>query len=222
MKTSETITINRSQIKFAPYNPREEDADLVKELLKNFKNVGFLGGVVWNKLSGNLVGGHKRVMAHDVYYKFDGTNDYQIKVESVELDTKTEKEQNIFLNKKQGKFDKIKLFDLLQDIDPIAAGYSKDEISMLEAMVPNVGDAFAETDIPKEMNETIDFDKIQGVKDAKRQQSNNAFLKQVEMNNSLIVKFESAEEKAFFCEMAKVDFNLNTIPGYVLIDIIEQ
>lgn len=222
IKTSETITIKRSQINFAPYNPREDDPKLVNELKANFQKVGFLGGIVWNALTSNLVGGHKRIMAHDIYYKYDGSNDYDIKVEKVELDEKTEKEQNIFLNKKQGKFDKIQLFDLLQEIEPANAGYSADEVRMLEAMVPTVDNSYFEPTAPAELNEVIDLDKIDKVKQAKKDQANAAFLKQVEMNNSLIVKFDSAEDKAYFCEYIGIDFNLTTIRGSDIIDKIDN
>ena len=68
------------------HTTRERTTQNSKELRSNFQKVGYLGGIVWNSLSGNLVGGHKRVMAHDIHYKYDGTEDYKIKVEAVELD----------------------------------------------------------------------------------------------------------------------------------------
>lgn len=43
-KQSETVVIKRSQINFAPYNPRKEDPEVIKKLKKNFKTVGYLGG----------------------------------------------------------------------------------------------------------------------------------------------------------------------------------
>ena len=99
-KQSETIVIKRSQINFAPYNPRKEDPSVIKKLKKNFKAVGYLGGIVWNKRSSFLVSGHKRVQTLDIMNEYDGSpeKDYDIKVESVDLDDKTEREQNIFMN----------------------------------------------------------------------------------------------------------------------------
>ena len=81
IKQSESIIIKRSKINFAPYNPRKEDKKVVEELKKNFKRVGFLGGICWNETTGNLVGGHKRLQALDLIYKYDGTNekDYETK-----------------------------------------------------------------------------------------------------------------------------------------------
>lgn len=94
-KQSETVVIKRSQINFAPYNPRKEDPEVIKKLKKNFKTVGYLGGIVWNQLSSYLVSGHKRVQTLDIINNYDGTpeTDYEIKVEAVELDDKTEREQ---------------------------------------------------------------------------------------------------------------------------------
>lgn len=182
-----------------------------------------ISGVAWNPNSKNLIGGHKRVMAHDIYYAYDGTkNDYDIKVEAIELDEKTEKEQNIFLNKKQGKFDRVRLFDLLQEIEPINAGFSQDEIRTLEAMVPSVGMVSEAVNVSSDMNTTVDLDAINKVKDAKKKQANRAFLQQVEMNNSLIVKFDTAEEKAYFCESIGIDFNLTTIDGNVLVSKMDE
>lgn len=55
-----------------------------QEAQKNFKTVGYLGGIVWNQLSSYLVSGHKRVQTLDIINNYDGTpeTDYEIKVVS--------------------------------------------------------------------------------------------------------------------------------------------
>lgn len=80
LKQSETITIKRSKINFAAYNPRKKDKKVVEALKKNFKKVGFLGGIQWNSITGNLIGGHKRTEALDLIYDYDGTpeKDYDV------------------------------------------------------------------------------------------------------------------------------------------------
>jgi hypothetical protein len=142
IKTSETITVLRSQINFAAYNPRLENEDVVRSIRQNFRKVGFLGGIVWNALTGNLVSGHKRVQALDVLNNYDGTleTDYPVKVERVEMDEKTEKEQNIYMNNQtvQGEFDFEKLAALLPDIDPKSAGLSSDDLDLIATYVPDV------------------------------------------------------------------------------------
>ena len=97
IKNSETIIIKRSQINLNPINPKRHTDRAVKLQEKNLKKVGFLGGIVWNRNTGNLIDGHRRIMAMDLYYKYDGANDYDVKVESVELDDKTEKEQLTYM-----------------------------------------------------------------------------------------------------------------------------
>ena len=61
-KQSETVVIKRSQINFAPYNPKNHTKEQINEIKKNIKRVAFLGGIVWNVITGNLIDGHKRVM----------------------------------------------------------------------------------------------------------------------------------------------------------------
>ena len=65
MKQSEIKIINRSQINLNPINPKRHTDEQIKQQKKNLKKVGFLGGIVWNKNTGNLVDGHRRIQALD-------------------------------------------------------------------------------------------------------------------------------------------------------------
>ena len=52
------------QINPAPYNPREDlrpDDPRFKKLVKSVGEFGLVEPLVWNKRSGNLVGGHQRL-----------------------------------------------------------------------------------------------------------------------------------------------------------------
>lgn len=141
LKQSETVTIKRSLIHFAAYNPRKKNKEVVEALKANFKKVGFLGGIAWNKTTGNLIGGHKRLEALDLIFDYDGTHekDYDVKVEKIELDEKTEKEQNIFLNNKrvQGEMDMELLAVMLPEIDIKATGLEQYDLELITATVPN-------------------------------------------------------------------------------------
>ena len=131
MKTSETITIKRSQIQFNPINPKHHLDRQVKLQEKNIKRVGFLGGIVWNKSTGNLVDGHRRIMALDAINKYDGSNDYDVKVEAVELDKDTEKEQLTYMAVGNTKPDLSLVAEYIGDIDPIKyhdLGFSDSEL----------------------------------------------------------------------------------------------
>lgn len=142
IKESQTLTVNRSQIRFAAYNPRVNNPEVVKSIKQNFKRVGFLGGIVWNEVTGNLISGHKRVEALDIINKYDGTpeKDYPIKVEKVSFDLQTEKEQNIYMNNQsaQGEYDFEKLAELLPDIDVKKAGLTPDDLDLISVYAPDI------------------------------------------------------------------------------------
>lgn len=155
LKQSETVTIKRSLINFAPYNPRKQDKKVIEQLKANFKKVGFMGGIQWNITTGNLIGGHKRLETIDLIMGYDGTaeTDYEVKVEQIALDEQTEKEQNIFLNNKraQGETDFNKLAELLPTINTSAAGLIDYDIKLVESMVPNFNFG-SNTDIKKDIS----------------------------------------------------------------------
>ena len=55
LKQSETRIIKRSKINLNPINPKRHSDERVKLQKKNLQKVGFLGGIVWNEKSGNLI-----------------------------------------------------------------------------------------------------------------------------------------------------------------------
>ena len=125
IKKNKTITLKRSQINLADYNPRRITAEARKLLKKNLETVGLMGGIIWNKTTGNLVSGHQRLSLLDKDNKYkpatDGNppeNDYELEVVEVELSIEEEKKQNIFLNNQnaQGMFDTDKLKVVMEDI----------------------------------------------------------------------------------------------------------
>lgn len=136
IKQPESREIQRSQINFANYNPRKITPEARKQLKANLKRVGILGGIVWNEITGNLVSGHQRVSVIDEVNKYNSKtkeNDYLIRVEVVQMDVKTEKEQNIFMNNRnvQGEFDIDMLKDLLNGIDYNLAGLDDFDLNMM-------------------------------------------------------------------------------------------
>ena len=136
IKQPENREIQRSKINFANYNPRKITPEARKKLKANLKRVGILGGIVWNEVTGNLVSGHQRVSVIDEVNKYNSEtkeNDYLIRVEVVQMDEKTEKEQNIFMNNRniQGDFDSDMLRTLLDGIDYNLAGLDDFDLNML-------------------------------------------------------------------------------------------
>lgn len=209
IKQSETVFIMRSKINFAPYNPRKKNEKVVEALKRNFKKVGFLGGIQWNETTGNLIGGHKRTEALDLIHNYDGTDktDYEIKVEKIALTEKQEKEQNIFLNNKrvQGETDFRLMADLIEYIDIEEAGLENIDIEYIETLVPNFsfGDSKQiQKDIDKmkaPKNEMTPEEKKAHVKNVK-QTVKNDLANSTHAASYFVVTFKSYDEKAEFLE----------------------
>lgn len=207
LKQSETVFVKRSQVNFAAYNPRKRDENIVQKLKANFRKVGFMGGIQWNATTGNLIGGHKRTEAMDLINGYDGSpeKDYEIKVEKVELDEKTEKEQNIFLNNRraQGETDYELLAELMPGIDINNAAIEDYDIQIMESIIPDfhMGDneeivnAIAER---SSKPEKTDEEKKAHVKDMKNKIK--VGVSQSQTASYFIVTFPDYDEKAEYLE----------------------
>lgn len=145
IKQSETRVLKRSEITPSDYNPRKITDEARKSLKKNIKENGIIGGMVWNEQTTNLVSGHQKLNIADEVNKYNPEtkeNDYEIKVEVVNVDLKKEKELNIFFNSKavQGEYDYKKLAEIFPDIDASLAGLDDVDVSMIEIELPKVED----------------------------------------------------------------------------------
>lgn len=219
IKQSETISIQRSQINLNPYNPKNHSDEQVKNQLKNIKKVGYNGGIKWNKTTGNLIDGHRRIKALDLYYKYDGTKekDYKVKVEAVEFDEKTEKEQMTYEALGNTKADYHLVAEYIQEIDYKDLLLSDDDLtailSLVETETPPVIETFDDfiTPIPefkKEENETKSYEeKKENVKEMKLKIKENAIERQNNENAYLTLSFSTYEAKSIFCELLKVQDN---------------
>ena len=133
---SEQRVLLRSEIHPAPYNPRTISDTALANIRRNIKKIGLLGGVVVNLQTMNIVSGHQRVSVLDSLNKYDPEtheNDYQLRCDVIDVDEKTEKEQNIFMNNRsvQGEFDTDMLENMLSDIDYANAGLDDFDLQML-------------------------------------------------------------------------------------------
>lgn len=224
LKQSETIIIKRSKINFAAYNPRKENAKVVEALRNNFKKIGFLGGIQFNPVTGNLIGGHKRLQALDLINKYDGSDktDYDVKIESIELTEKQEKEQNIFLNSRrvQGETDFFKLAEMLPDISFENTGLADIDLDMIKSMVPDF-----KLDSDEEAQDSMISDaKNQGkskeeIKSLKQKIKDSKRIEQ--MPTHFIVVFNSYDEKASFLESIGINGNDEIISGQLFLSKIQ-
>lgn len=119
-----------ADLKPADYNPRIDlipgmaEYDYLKHSILEF---GFVDPPVFNKQTGNLVGGHQRVAVAKDLGLFE-----EIEVSVVNLPLEKEKLLNIALNKISGKWDDEKLSILIEELDEASlelAGFSSDELS---------------------------------------------------------------------------------------------
>ena len=112
----DTETINRSDIKNAPYNPRIMDKEAKKRLLANIRKHGLVSALTWNKRTGNLVGGHQRLEQLDALEK---SKDYDLTVCVIDVDEKEEARLNVQLNNPsmQGQWDFDKLANMAEEFD---------------------------------------------------------------------------------------------------------
>ena len=137
IKQSATTDIMRSQITLNPFNPKIHTSEQVKQQVANIKANGYLGGIVWNERSGNLVDGHRRLQALDSIHKYDGSpeKDYAVKVEVVDFDSKTEKEQMTYMAVGNSKADYNIIATYADQIDTANIGLSQEDYEKLQSLV---------------------------------------------------------------------------------------
>lgn len=106
--------VNAGQLNPAAYNPRKDLKPGDKEyekLKRSITEFGYVEPVIWNKTTGNVVGGHQRLkVLLDLGYT-------EIDCVVVELEFTREKALNLALNKIQGAWDETKLTELMADLD---------------------------------------------------------------------------------------------------------
>ena len=138
----------------ARYNPRADlkPGDPEYDMLaKGIGEFGLVVPLVWNKRSGNLVGGHQRLKV----LKQAGIKEVQVSV--VDLPDDKEQALNIALNKISGEWDMPALKDLLEeldtgDIDMDLTGWNADE---LEELMTQVHQGETEDDAVPEVKKSI-------------------------------------------------------------------
>ncbi|KPU84449.1 DNA methylase [Marinosulfonomonas sp. PRT-SC04] len=253
VKQSETRIIWRSQIIPAPYNPRNISVDARKGLKANIKKNGIIGGMVWNEQTSHLVSGHQKLDIADEINNYNPVtkeNDYEIKVEVVDVDLKTEKELNIFFNSKsvQGEMDYAKLALMIPDIDIDIAGLDDVDMSFIEMEMPEP----VEVDVPvfepqatkKEKSITQELDNSVSTPEASisemereeleeksRQEKIDAVKKVKEQVKQgavyegdpyFTISFDSYENKVFFLEQFGISADVKIIKGEELAEKINN
>jgi len=107
-----------AQLTPAPYNPRRalKPGDRAwKKLHRSLTEFGLVEPLVWNELTGHVVGGHARL----AILKEHGI--VEVPVSVVRLSAEREKALNVILNNReaQGRFDPEKLAELLTELEEL-------------------------------------------------------------------------------------------------------
>jgi|LSQX01.3.fsa_nt_gb DNA modification methylase len=106
--------IKIDKLKAATYNPRKDlkpgDAEFEK-LRRSIEEFGYVEPAIWNKRTGNIVGGHQRIKV----LKHLGHTEADCVV--IDIDETQEKALNIALNKISGTWDEGLLTALLKDLE---------------------------------------------------------------------------------------------------------
>ncbi|MCP3742781.1 site-specific DNA-methyltransferase, partial [Rossellomorea sp. BNER] len=145
----EVKLVKAEDINPAPYNPRKDlkpGDDEYEKLKRSIEEFGYVDLMIWNKRTGNLVGGHQRfkILVNEMGYT-------EVHVSVVDLDDHSEKSLNLALNKISGDWDEEKLYELLnelqenQDIDISLTGFEESEAkefldSHFDKSLPNIED----------------------------------------------------------------------------------
>ena len=226
-KGSVTVEIWRSELNFNPSNIKRHEEKAIRQQAKNIRSNGYLGGIVFNKTTGHLIDGHRRVQALDLIHKYDGTpaTDYKIKVEMVEFDEKTEKEQMAYMALGNSKADYNLIAPFISEIDYSAAGISEEEYQQILAIsaseVPTVGMTDFDEPFITPTTELDDSDQMtteeiieahenrpkmtkEQVKAEKQKQDDVAARRQSTQDLYIFLSCESVEEKEIFCELLGV------------------
>jgi len=141
-----------SKIKAAKYNPRKNlkpgDAEYEK-LRRSIEEFGYVEPVIWNKRTGNIVGGHQR-------YKILNSLGYtEIDCVVVDIDEQREKALNVALNKISGEFDIPLLTDLLKDLSE--DGF---DVSLTGFDAAELDELFKDKTIGNVKEDNFDADKV--------------------------------------------------------------
>ena len=122
-----------SDLKLAPYNPRKDlhpGDQAYEDIKRSILEFGYLDPIIWNAQTGNVVGCNQRLkVLRDL-----GTEETEVSV--VDLPLEKEKVLNLALNKITGDWDKLKLKELIAEletfpVDVTLSGFCEVEIEAL-------------------------------------------------------------------------------------------
>lgn len=202
------MRVKREELHEAEYNPRLISKENRKKLKQSVKS-GLADAIVWNKRTGNVVGGHQRLSVLD---ELERNKNYEMDVLAIDVDTETEKKLNIRLNNPnmQGEYDLRMLAEVMID-----GNISIGEVGFTNADAEVM---FNETELaqlsgyeqPQEVKE--DIEKIKQMKELRKTAMKR--YKQLESTEYYkILVFDSTENLQKFIEHFKLDAKERYVSG---------
>lgn len=150
--------VHRSELMNAPYNPSVISKDKKKRLKGMLQKHGLVNTPTWNRRTGNIVGGHKRISILDI---LEGTKDYMLEVSVVDVDETEEVELNILLNNQeiQGDYDTEMLAELMIDfnIEGSDIGFTPMDIDFMFGGDDRFSELYDPPEVDKEKNTLSDI-----------------------------------------------------------------
>jgi ParB-like chromosome segregation protein Spo0J len=202
------VTIQRSEIHGAEYNPRLISDTARKKLKAKIKKFGMVQPIIINKRTMNIVGGHQRVSIMD---ELSRGEDYPLKAAVIDVDEKTEVEINVFLNNPSamGEWDTDMLAAIHTEFPELDfgkdLGFDKLDLDFIFSGTEHINDmggAFVQTEEQKKISltaEEIREKKKQGNESLKKAQESDAAHWLDEDDNYMLtfVFYNNAEKRAF-------------------------
>lgn len=202
-QTFTVVEVHRRDIKKALYNPRTLDDYSRQKLRSSLETHGLVEPLVWNRRTGNLVGGHQRISQLD---DLEGTDDYRLSVSVIDVPLKQEMELNVALNNQlaQGRFDADALIAMLKsDVAPDieAMGFTMEDLELQFGEMPELR---ADDD---ELNEETDAgdraeDDLEQLRNLKRE--NRDVNPDLQTNTTFLVQCVDRQDKLnFFAKLGR-------------------
>lgn len=137
--------VSISQLKAAEYNPRKDlqpDDSEYKKLKNSMQAFQYVEPIVWNERTGRVVGGHQRLKI------LIEQGETEIDVSVINVDEKDEKILNVILNKVKGRWDNMKLPELLEELNEAGeldlTGFEEWELQSLLMQYDHIKDLMEE------------------------------------------------------------------------------
>lgn len=194
----EIVTLKRSELKGAEYNPRIIDKENQKRLKKGLKDHGLVSPITYNRRTNHIVSGHQRLSQLDALEK---SQDYELDVWVIDCDEQEEAKLNVILNNTSlmGDWDLDKLAFMTDEFDISFddMGFTKMDIDFMFDGDERFSEMF-ETTESAEVKEGLS-----AVKEA-RQKGVEKMEERQGINWYSVIVFESEQTKIDFCKKINV------------------